>query len=334
MILRHGLHRERDHALAAQPLDALGVRERCEKPDQDRAGSDRRDLVGGRTCDPDDRIDTFEHGTGLAQGRPRLGIVLVGEAGDGAGTALDHDLEAGRSQTPDRLGHERHPALAGGSLTGNDDTHTQNLREGISHREGNLPSVTRIAAFTAAMCVCDPSLEGHAARVGAHAEAIACRLGWSDDARAELRLGAALHDVGKVNVRSSVLHKPGRLDAAELAEIRAHPVEGAWLIAGVRSLTTALPYVLFHHERWDGEGYPTRRSGSEIPLEGRVLAVADAFDAMTSLRPYRERLAGDEAAGEIERCAGTQFDPHLAEIFVEAYAAGEIVVEGPLAVAV
>ena len=87
----------------------------------------------------------------------------------------------------------------------------------------------------------------------------------------DLRLGAALHDVGKVNVRPDVLTKPGRLDDSELAEVRAHPVEGAWLIAGVPSLAAALPYVLFHHERWDGCGYPTRRSGIEIPVEGRLL---------------------------------------------------------------
>lgn len=181
-----------------------------------------------------------------------------------------------------------------------------------------------VGAFTAAMGVCDPSLEVHATRVGIHATAIALRLGWEKAALAELRVGATLHDVGKVNVRPGLLSKPGRLDDSELAEIRAHPVEGAWLISGVRSLTAVLPYVLFHHERWDGGGYPTRRSAQEIPLEGRVLAVADAYDAMTSLRPYRDRLSGDEAAQEIERCAGGQFDPHLAEVFAEAYAAGEI----------
>ena len=125
--------------------------------------------------------------------------------------------------------------------------------------------------------------------MGAHAEAVALRLGWSDERIAELRLGAALHDVGKVNVRPEVLSKPGRLDDAELAEVRAHPVEGAWLIAGIQSFAAALPYVLFHHERWDGQGYPTRRAGIEIPVEGRLLAVADAFDAMTSARPYCER---------------------------------------------
>jgi len=194
--------------------------------------------------------------------------------------------------------------------------------------------VSRLAVFTAAMSVCDPSLQGHASRVGALAEVIARRLGWPEQKLAGLRLGAALHDVGKVNVRPEVLAKPGRLDDDELAEVRAHPVEGAWLIAGIPSFAAALPYVLFHHERWDGQGYPTRRAGLEIPFEGRLLAVADAFDAMTSARPYCDAREFDGAAAEVERCAGTQFDPALAAAFVDAYAAGEIRPAELLAVAV
>ncbi len=130
-------------------------------------------------------------------------------------------------------------------------------------------------------------------------EAIATRLGWDAEHLEHLALGSRLHDVGKVSIRPEVLAKPGRLDEAEIAEIRAHPVEGVWLIAGVPSLAPALPYVLFHHERWDGTGYPTRRAGTEIPIEGRVMAVADAFDAMTSARPYREAVAVDAAVAEL-----------------------------------
>src|SRR5258708_21043094 len=166
------------------------------------------------------------------------------------------------------------------------------------------------------MSVCDPTLSGHAERVGAHAELIARRLGWDDKRIVDLRLGAALHDVGKVSVRPEVLQKPGALDDDELAQIRAHPVEGAWLISGVRSLAPALPYVLFHHERWDGAGYPTRRAGAEIPLEGRILAVVDAFDAMTSSRPYRSPMAVDEALDEVARCSGSHFDPQIARAFL------------------
>jgi HD-GYP domain-containing protein (c-di-GMP phosphodiesterase class II) len=185
--------------------------------------------------------------------------------------------------------------------------------------------VVRLAAYATAMEVCDPALGAHAARVAVNAEVVAVRLGWDEERLESLRLGAALHDVGKVNVRPEVLTKAGRLDERELAEIRAHPVEGMWLIAGVPSLHPALPYVLFHHERWDGLGYPTRRSGASIPLEGRILAVADAFDAMTSGRPYRPSLGADDAADEIRRCAGTQFDPDVAAAFLDALDAGEIV---------
>jgi HD-GYP domain-containing protein (c-di-GMP phosphodiesterase class II) len=182
------------------------------------------------------------------------------------------------------------------------------------------------------MEVCDPALGAHAARVATNAEAVAVRLGWTEEQIQALRLGAALHDVGKVNVRHDVLTKPGTLDDWELEEIRTHPVEGIWLLSGVASLAPALPFVLFHHERWDGRGYPTRRAGESIPIQGRILAVADAFDAMTSVRPYRSRLSPDEAADEIRRCAGTQFDPAVAAAFLDAFEAGEIVF-GPAAVA-
>ena len=191
--------------------------------------------------------------------------------------------------------------------------------------------MTPIATFAAVMRVCDPELGEHAERVGRHAEAVVRRLGWSDARIQHLQLGAALHDLGKVNVPPGVLTKPAALDEEELAHVRAHPVEGAWLVAGVRTLRPALPYVLFHHERWDGTGYPTRRAGHEIPIEGRVLAVADAFDAMTSKRPYRPARPIGAALAEVERCAGSQFDPLIARAFLDAYDAGEIDEPLPLA---
>ena len=187
-----------------------------------------------------------------------------------------------------------------------------------------------IATFSAAMRVCDPELGEHAARVSLHAQTVARRLGWPEERVEEVAMGAALHDVGKVNTRPEVLAKPGALDEAERAHVQAHPVEGAWLVSGVSSLRSALPFVLFHHERWDGGGYPTGRAGAEIPIEGRLLAVVDAFDAMTSPRPYRAALAVDEALEELERCAGGQFDPDLARAFLAAWEAGEVAVDLPL----
>ncbi|HEY7731676.1 MAG TPA: HD domain-containing phosphohydrolase [Gaiellaceae bacterium] len=190
-----------------------------------------------------------------------------------------------------------------------------------------------LETLSAAMRVCHPDLGDHAARVSLRAQALARRLDWPEGRVEQVAIGAALHDVGKVNTRPEVLGKPGALDELELAHVRAHPVEGAWLVSGIRSLRDALPYVLFHHERWDGGGYPTGRAGAEIPVEGRLLAVVDAFDAMTSPRPYRDALGLDEALAEVERCAGTQFDPAIARTFLDVWDAGELPREPVAAIA-
>ena len=169
----------------------------------------------------------------------------------------------------------------------------------------------------------DPYTRGHSARVTALAESIALRLGWSEERLALLHVGGPLHDIGKLAISDEVLSKPGRLDDEELAQIREHPKLGARLLLRVAPFRQALPYVLYHHERWDGAGYPSGRSGEEIPLEARVLAVADAFDAMTSDRPYRRALSRDEALAEVERCSGTQFDPEIVRVFIELFAEAE-----------
>jgi HD-GYP domain-containing protein (c-di-GMP phosphodiesterase class II) len=162
--------------------------------------------------------------------------------------------------------------------------------------------------------------QGHGARVATLAEPVAQRLGWEPDRLATLHFGAHLHDIGKLAVRRSVLRKPGPLTSAEEAEMRAHPRVGATFILPLRGAWLALPYVLFHHERWDGLGYPSGLRGRSIPLEARVIAVADAFDAMTSLRPYSTASSPECALTEIARCAGTQFDPAVADLFLDVWA--------------
>ncbi len=162
--------------------------------------------------------------------------------------------------------------------------------------------------------------QGHGGRVAALAEPVARRLGWDEKRLAGLRSGAPLHDIGKVTVRGEVLRKPGPLTIVEVTEIRMHPIAGAALVGPVRSARHALPYVLFHHERWDGSGYPSGLRGSSIPIEARLLGVADAFDAMTSSRPYRQPLSIDRALAEIAICAGAQFDPVVAELFLDVWA--------------
>ena len=165
----------------------------------------------------------------------------------------------------------------------------------------------------------DPATRGHAARVAKLAEAVARRLGWAEERLEVLRLGAALHDVGKLAVPREVLTKAGPLTRAELDRIRRHPAAGALMIGPIAALHAALPYVLYHHARWDGRGYPSGRRGDEIPEEARLLALADAFDAMISTRPYRPARPLEHALAEIARCAGTQFDPRLAVAFLAVW---------------
>lgn len=161
----------------------------------------------------------------------------------------------------------------------------------------------------------------HAARVATLAEAAARRLGWERRQVALVRVGSTLHDVGKLTLRHSLLGKVGRLTDEEFEEIRSHPMEGAKLLEQAAPAESVLNCVLYHHERWDGGGYPAGRMGVEIPVEARLLAVADAFDAMVSDRPYRRALPVEQALAELRRCAGSQFDPALAEAFVEICAA-------------
>ncbi|MHB8470223.1 MAG: HD-GYP domain-containing protein [Gaiellaceae bacterium] len=157
---------------------------------------------------------------------------------------------------------------------------------------------------------------GHGARVASLAESLATCLGWSEERLAALRLGATLHDIGKVSVRPETLRKSEPLTQREQAEIRSHPGAGAVLISELRWARPALPYVLCHHERWDGLGYPSRLRGDAIPLGARILAVVDAFDAMISPRAYRPPLTIEQAHGELAAGAGTQFDGVLVELFL------------------
>ena len=131
-----------------------------------------------------------------------------------------------------------------------------------------------------------------------------------------LSLGALAHDLGKIFIPGEVLHKEGRLTAEEWEAVRQHPFDGARMLLGVAASEGVCRVAAEHHERWDGCGYPANLSGEQIDFNARVVAVADAFDAMTSERPYRPPVGYEEAAAELERCAGTQFDPEVVRTFL------------------
>jgi HD-GYP domain-containing protein (c-di-GMP phosphodiesterase class II) len=133
-----------------------------------------------------------------------------------------------------------------------------------------------------------------------------------------LRYAGEVHDVGKISIPDFILNKPGRLTPAERAIIELHPVKGAEMLEPLEFLKSALPIVRHHHERYDGTGYPDGLERDKIPVMARILACADAFDAMTSDRPYRSRkLTVEEALAEIKINSGSQFDPHIANLFVK-----------------
>ena len=133
-----------------------------------------------------------------------------------------------------------------------------------------------------------------------------------------LSLGALAHDLGKILIPGAVLHKEGRLTADEWEAVRRHPLDGARMLVGVAAPEGVCRVAAEHHERWDGRGYPAGLSGERIDFNARVVAVADAFDAMTSERAYGPAVGYEEAAAELERCAGTQFDPEVVRTFLRA----------------
>jgi putative nucleotidyltransferase with HDIG domain len=184
--------------------------------------------------------------------------------------------------------------------------------------------VATLTALSAAVEERDPFARGHASRVAVLAHSLARRSDLDRERIARLRTGAILHDIGKLAVPREVLLKEGPLDEIEFMQIRRHPTAGARMLQAVGAALEALPCVLFHHERWDGDGYPSGRARHDIPLEARILAVADSFDAMTSDRPYRAACPAEAALEELQRCAGTQFDPELAEAFIAACYEGDL----------
>jgi HD-GYP domain-containing protein (c-di-GMP phosphodiesterase class II) len=176
-------------------------------------------------------------------------------------------------------------------------------------------AVVRMLAET--IRVKDPALRTHSDEVSDYVVAVARRLGLDPERRERLRFGSLLHDVGKIAISEQILLKPGPLDDEEWRQVRLHPVIGARLLREVPSVAPLADSVLHHHERWDGSGYPKGLAGEAIPLESRIIAVADAFSAMTADRPYREHMTVEDACAELTRLAGSWFDANVVELFVE-----------------
>jgi HD-GYP domain-containing protein (c-di-GMP phosphodiesterase class II) len=157
--------------------------------------------------------------------------------------------------------------------------------------------------------------QAHSREVATYCRTMAKALDWSDEDSEQLEIAAVLHDVGKVAVPDRILRKEEPLTAEEWEEIKLHPVAGAEIVARIKGFEATVPWITHARENFDGSGYPEGLSGDEIPLGARILHVASAFDAMTTDRPYRAALSTEEALVELQRNAGTQFDPELVALF-------------------
>ena len=171
----------------------------------------------------------------------------------------------------------------------------------------------------------DPYTRGHSHRVAQIAKAIAGELNWSSDDIELIDWGGMLHDVGKIGIHDYILNKPGRLGEEEYDTMKSHPLIGAQIVKGISFLKPVVPYILEHHERFDGKGYPQGLVGESISIQGRLLAVADTFDAITTDRSYRRSMVVEIALKEIEKGANSQFDPKIVEAFKRTYLSGKLI---------
>lgn len=188
--------------------------------------------------------------------------------------------------------------------------------------EAQPRALSIIYALAATVDAKDHYTYGHSRKVSEYAVALAEMLKLPTDRVDTIRAGGLLHDIGKLGVPDSILTKAGPLDDDEWEPIKSHPELGVEILKRVIDLVNCLPAILHHHEHYDGSGYPKGLKGESIPLEARILSVADAYDAITSPRPYRAQLTSEQAIAELKRCAGSQFDPKLVEKFCKVLQPG------------
>jgi HD-GYP domain-containing protein (c-di-GMP phosphodiesterase class II) len=215
---------------------------------------------------------------------------------------------------PDQALFNRHELALADALAASVSSTIESVRSFL-HREHALLLQT-LTALAQTVDLRDDYTGSHTQRVTDFALLLADELHLRPALRVHLRNGTPLHDIGKIGISDEILRKPGRLSQEEIEYMRSHTWKGAALLETIPSFAPLVPIVRSHHERWDGRGYPDGLAGSDIPLPARIVAVADAFDAMTSDRPYRPAMTLDRALLEIHRQAGAQFDPDCAEAFV------------------
>ena len=200
----------------------------------------------------------------------------------------------------------------------------------LRHERDNEIIRESIETFTGFIDAKDPYTNGHSNRVAKYTRMIAKEMGFHGEELDRIFYTALLHDCGKIGVPDSILGKPGKLTDAEFEIVKSHTVRGGDILYSFKSLKDADEGALYHHERYDGRGYPEGRAGEDIPLIARMICVADSFDAMNTNRVYRSRLTKEHIIDEIEKNKGRQFDPKIADIMLRLLREGKIAIGEPI----
>jgi putative nucleotidyltransferase with HDIG domain len=207
-------------------------------------------------------------------------------------------------------------------MSGHVERHVEQLREAAAQNRDLF--IGSIRAFAAAIDAKDPYTRGHSERVAAASRAVARHLGFDEEFQQRVWLGALLHDVGKIGVEDRILRKGGLLTPEEYEQMKAHTVVGAEIMGRIDQLKEIIPAVRWHHEAWNGKGYPDGLRGEQIPLIARIVAVSDTFDAVTTSRPYQQAYTPEFALATITRLTGSRFDAKVVTAFLSAFNAGQV----------
>ncbi|MEA2417543.1 MAG: hypothetical protein QOI58_4200 [Thermoanaerobaculia bacterium] len=211
------------------------------------------------------------------------------------------------------------------AMSGAIESAVEQLRKAA--HENHLLFISSVRMLAAAIDAKDPYTRGHSERVARYSIAIGKNLALSEQDMRNLRISALLHDVGKIGIDDRILRKPGALSDDEFEVMKGHPAKGAAIMSGVAQLIDIIPGMKYHHEKWSGGGYPDGLTAEEIPMQARIVAIADTFDAMTTNRPYQKAMELSYVVEKIKSFAGTRFDPHVVDAFASAVTRGDITID-------
>jgi HD-GYP domain-containing protein (c-di-GMP phosphodiesterase class II) len=242
--------------------------------------------------------------------------------------ARTHEIARGNYQQ--RVELRTHNEI--GELARNFNVMSESIEAAIAQlkkaaHENHLLFINSVRMLAAAIDAKDPYTRGHSERVARYSIAIGKNLGLPEKEMRDLRISALLHDVGKIGIDDRILRKPGALSDDEFEVMKQHPAKGAAIMSGVAQLIDIIPGLKYHHEKWSGGGYPDGLEGERIPMQARIVAIADTFDAMTTNRPYQKAMELAYVVEKIKSFAGTRFDPRVVEAFVSAVKRGDIQIE-------